>query len=566
MRPLIECVPNFSEGRDMHVIRRITGAIEQVTGVTLLHVDPGESANRTVVTFVGDPDAVVEAAFQAIRVAAATIDMRTHHGAHPRMGATDVCPLVPLRDITLEETVAYARRLAARVGEELGIPVYLYEAAAARPERRNLAVIRQGEYEALSTKLEDPEAQEIWRPDFGPQAFNPRTGATVIGARKLLVAYNVNLNTTSMRRANAVAFDIRERGRILRENNRLTGAIVRDEEGEPMRIPGTLKSVKAKGWYLAQYGICQVSMNLTDLDETPLHVAFDEVCEKARARGLRVTGSQVVGMVPLHVLRAAGEHYLRKQQRSLGIPEREIIAVAVRTLGLNELAPFDPEERIIEYALRAEDAPSMLLDQSVRAFVNAVGSESPTPGGGSVSALVGALGAALATMVANGSAHKRGWDDRWETFSDWAVRGREVLTDLIQLVDADAAAYDAIVAARRLPGTTEAARAVREAALADAMREATEVPLRTMRAALEALKVAKAMAEIGNPNALSDAVVGGMCAEAAVGGAFLTVQMNVRYLEDADYVRSTLNEGRALNEEVRALQAEVLALAEAMLD
>jgi glutamate formiminotransferase / formiminotetrahydrofolate cyclodeaminase len=401
MQQLIECVPNFSEGRDRAVIDAITGAIAAVEGVTLLDVDPGASTNRTVVTFVGEPEAVLEAAFAGIRVAAQLIDMRQHHGEHARMGATDVCPLVPVAGISMEETVALARRLAQRVGEELDIPVYLYEAAASRPERRNLARVRAGEYEGLARKLRDPE----WQPDFGPASFNPRSGATVIGARDFLIAYNVNLNTTSTRRANAVAFDVREKGRIKRTGDPLTGEVVYDAEGQPVRIPGALEGVKAVGWYIEEYGICQVSMNLTDIQATPLHLAFEEVCEKAQARGMRVTGSQIVGLLPLRVLRAAGEYFLRKQERSLGIPEREIVEIAIRSLGLNELAPFDAEQRVIEYALAARTGAATrarLVDLAVTGFADAVASEAPTPGGGSVAAAVGALGAALGTMVANG--------------------------------------------------------------------------------------------------------------------------------------------------------------------
>jgi len=543
-----------SEGRDPAVIRRITGAIETVDGITLLNVDPGASTNRTVVTFVGPADAVVEAAFQAIRTASEVIDMRTHHGEHPRMGATDVCPLVPVSGITMEETVAYARQLAQRVGEALDIPVYLYEAAATRPERVNLATIRAGEYEGLAEKLKDPE----WRPDFGPATFNPRSGATVIGARDFLVAYNVNLNTTSTRRANAVAFDVRQKGRVLREGNRLTGEIVRDECGAPIRLPGTLEGVKAIGWYLEEYGICQVSMNLTDIEATPLHLVFEEVAEKARARGMRATGSEIVGMVPLRVLREAGEYFLRKQQRSLGVPEREIIAIAIRSLGLDEFAPFDPGERIIEYALAARDTEAGLVDLTVRGFADAVASESPTPGGGSVAALAGALGAALGTMVANGSAHKRGWDERWETFSDWAVRGRAIQEELLALVDADSHAFDELMAAFRSPKATPEEKSARSAAIQAATRGAIEVPLRTMRAALRSMEVTKAMAEIGNPNAASDAAVGALCARAAARGAYFNVRINLEGITDQAFRGGALAEAESLLAQAEALEREVL--------
>jgi glutamate formiminotransferase/formiminotetrahydrofolate cyclodeaminase len=446
---LIECVPNFSEGRDQEVIRQITAVIQAVDGATLLHVDPGQATNRTVVTFAGEPEPVVEAAFQAIRKAAELIDMRRHQGEHPRMGATDVCPLIPIAGVTLEEAAEWSRRLAERVGRELGIPVYLYEAAQRDPARRNLAVIRAGEYEGLARKMTDP----AWAPDQGPTAFNARSGATVIGARDFLVAFNVNLNTTSTRRANAVAFDVRETGRPRREGNPLTGKIVTDAQGQPVMDPGTLKSVKAIGWYIAEYGIAQVSMNLTDLSVTPLHTAFDEVCRRAEARGLRVTGSELVGLVPLSALLDAGRHYLRKQQRSLGVPERELLKIAIRSLGLDELAPFKPEERILEYRLRqAEDRK--LVDLSVTAFADETASESVAPGGGSVAATVGALGAALGTMVANLSAHKRGWDDRWEEFSTWAERGQRIKDELLGLVDEDTRAFNLVMEALALPKAT----------------------------------------------------------------------------------------------------------------
>ncbi|MGC9523511.1 MAG: glutamate formimidoyltransferase [Anaerolineae bacterium] len=554
MPALIECVPNFSEGRDQDVIDRITGAIEAVDGVTLLDVDPGPSTNRTVVTFVGEPGPVVEAAFAAIRTAAELIDMRKHHGEHPRMGATDVCPLVPVSGITMEETVAYARELGRRVGEELSIPVYLYEAAATTPERQNLADIRAGEYEGLPQKLRDP----AWTPDFGPAEFNPRVGATVIGARNFLIAYNVNLNTTSTRRANAVAFDVRERGRIKRKGNPLTGEIVRDASGEPVRIPGALEGVKAMGWYIEEYGICQVSMNLTDIEAVPLHVAFEEVRERARERGMRVTGSEIVGMVPRKVLLDAGEYFLRQQQRSLGVPEREIVRIAIRSLGLEEFAPFDPDRRVIEYALARREAVPRLVDRPVEGFIDDVASEAPTPGGGSVAAAVGALGAALGTMVANGSAHKRGWDARWAEFSDWAVKGREALERLVPLVDEDAQAFEGLMAAYGLPKETSEERAARREAIRAATREAIAVPLRTMRAAVHSMDVIRAMAEIGNPNAVSDAGVGALCARAAVRGAHLNVRTNTTTLDDPEFVREALDEAEALAKRAAALEAEIL--------
>ncbi len=578
MPRLLECVPNFSEGRDQETIEAIAAAIDTIEGVTLLDVDSGVSTNRTVMTFVGEPEPVVEAAFAAIRAAAELIDMRHHRGEHPRMGATDVCPLVPVSGVTMEETVDFARQLAQRVGESLGIPVYLYEAAASRPERENLAYIRQGEYEGLMEKLRDP----AWEPDFGPTAFNARAGATVIGARDFLIAYNVNLNTTSTRRANAVAFDVRDRGRVKRVGNRLTGAVVRDEHGEPVRVPGTLEGVKAIGWYIEEYGVCQVSMNLTDIQTTPLHMAFGEVCDRARARGLRVTGSEIVGLVPLRVLRAAGEHFLRKQQRSLGIPEREIIRIAVRSLGLEEFTPFQAEKRIIEYAIAAQEAhKDRLVDRSVAGFVDAVASEAPTPGGGSVAAAVGALGAALGTMVANGSAHKRGWDARWQEFSDWAVQGREALETLLPLVDADTQAFESLMAAYRRPKSTSQEQAARNRAIREATLGAIETPLETMRAAVRSMAVIKAMAQIGNPNAVSDVGVGALCARTAVRAAHLNVRTNALTLADVpgveapeddasggsrSDVRQMLDEAAELAAQAHALEEEILGLVNAKLE
>jgi len=561
MPPLLECVPNFSEGRDSVRIRRITDAIEAVDGVTLLNVDPGPSTNRTVVTFVGEPEPVVVAAFEAIRVAAQVIDMREHHGEHPRMGATDVCPLVPVSGISLKEAADLARALGQRVGEELRIPVYLYEAAATRPERVNLAAIRAGEYEGLAAKLADP----AWVPDYGPATFLARSGATVIGARDFLIAYNVNLNTTSTRRANAVAFDVREKGRVCREGGTLTGEVIRDGTGTALRDPGSLEGVKAIGWYLPEHDLCQVSMNITDIKATPLHLVFEETAARARARGMRATGSEIVGMVPLRVLREAGEFYLRRQQRSLGIPEREVIDIAARSLGLAELAPFDPEEKVIEAALAARHPTPGLLDLTVTGFADAVASEAPTPGGGSAAALVGALGAALGAMVANGSAHKRGWDDRWETFSDWAVRGRAIQEELLELVDADAEAFDALIAARRLPKATPEGRAARLDVIQTAIRATIDVPLRTMRAAVRSMDVALAMAEIGNPNAASDAAVAALCARAAVRGAYYNVRINLSGVTDAVYLDAAVAEAESLLAQAADLEQRVLSLVEARL-
>ncbi len=551
MIPLLECVPNFSEGRDPAVIRQITDEIAAVEGVRLLNVDPGRATNRTVVTFVGAPAAVVEAAFRAIRKAGELIDMARHRGEHPRMGATDVCPLVPISGVTMAEAAEWARRLGERVGRELALPVYLYEEAQPDPARRSLAAIRAGEYEGFFRKIRQPE----WRPDFGPAEFDAKRGATVIGARDFLVAYNVNLNTTSTRRANAVAFDVREAGRPKKD---AAGKVVTDAEGRPVSVPGTLKCVKAIGWFIEEYGVAQVSMNLTNLRVTPLHVAFDEVCRAAEARGLRVTGSELVGLVPLQTLLDAGRHFLRKQQRSVGVPESELVRIAVRSLGLSELAPFKPEERVIEYLLRDPSA-ARLVRQDLRAFADATASESPAPGGGSVSAYVGALGAALGTMVANLSAHKAGWDARWEEFSAHAERGQRLKDELLALVDEDTAAFNAILAAFGLPKGTEAEKAARTAAIEAATRRATEVPFRVMQVAADALPLAAAMAEQGNPNSASDAGVGALCARAAVQGAYLNVRINAKGLADRAFAERVVREGAEL--ERRALELEARALA-----
>jgi glutamate formiminotransferase/formiminotetrahydrofolate cyclodeaminase len=557
MPALIECVPNFSEGRNPEVIRQITERIAAVSGVTLLHVDPGQDTHRTVVTFAGAPEAVVEGAFEGIRAAALLIDMREHHGAHPRLGATDVCPLVPISGISLEETAEYARRLAERVGGELGIPVYLYEAAQPNPSRRNLAFIRAGEYEALAEKLRRPE----WRPDYGPAEFNPRSGATVIGARGFLVAFNVNLNTTSTRRANAIAFDVREAGRPKREGNSLTGKIVTDSQGRPVHTPGSLKAVKAIGWYIQQYGIAQVSMNLTDLSVTPLHMAFDEVVSKAEVRGLRVTGSELVGLVPLAAMLEAGRHYLRKQRRSVGVSEAELIRIAVKSLGLDELAPFKPEERIIEYRLRPAGA-SPLAGMSLATFVDETASESPAPGGGSVAALVGALGAALGTMVANLSAHKRGWDDRWEEFSLWAERGQAIKAELVGLVDADTRAFNRVMNAMALPRATIEEQKARKEALAQASQAAIEVPFRVMQVAVQAYDLLEAMATTGIPASVSDAGVGALCIRAAVRGAWLNVRINLPGVPEEARSAALITEGQKLLAQAEQREARVLAVVE----
>ncbi|HEY9382500.1 MAG TPA: glutamate formimidoyltransferase [Gemmatimonadales bacterium] len=555
MPALLECVPNFSEGRDLDVIRQITARIESVEGATLLHLDPGKATNRTVVTFAGPPEAVVEAAFRAIAAAAELIDMRRHHGEHPRMGATDVCPLVPISGINMEETAELARRLGERVGRELGIPVYLYEAAQPDPARKDLSLIRAGEYEGLPRKLLDP----AWKPDFGPAAFNPKSGATVIGARDFLVAFNVNLNTTSPRRANAVAFDLRESGRPRREGNPLTGKIVTDAAGEPVMLPGALKAVKAIGWYIPEYGIAQVSMNLTNLRVTPLHLAFDAACRCAEARGLRVTGSELVGLIPRGALLDAGRHYLRKQQRSLGVAEPELLKIAVRSLGLDEVAPFNPEERVIEYRLeRAEARPLARL--TLQQFLDETASESVAPGGGSVAAAVGALGAALGTMVANLSAHKRGWDERWAEFSDWAERGQRAKEHLLHLVDDDTRAYNRVVIALGMPKDSEAERRERAAALEAANLGALEVPWQVMRAAHATFELLHAMAEQGNPASASDAGVGVLCARAAVRAAWLNVRTNASSVRDQRAIAGILQEGTQLEQDAARQEEAILKL------
>jgi len=556
--PLIECVPNFSEGRDPAVIARITDAVESVAGVTLLDVDPGRATNRTVVTFVGAPEPVVEAAVRAGRAAAEAIDMRRHHGEHPRFGAMDVCPLVPVRDITMEEVVGHARTLARRLGDEVGLTVYCYEQAATSPKRRNLASVRAGEYEGLEERLRDPE----WAPDFGPAEFNARSGATAVGARDFLIAYNVNLNTTSTRRANSVAFDVRERGRVKRIGHPLTGEVMRDEHGEPVYEPGMLRAVKAIGWFIEEYGIAQVSMNLTDISVTAIHEAFDAACERAAARGLRVTGSEIVGLVPLRAMLDAGRHYLTKQGRSHGIPDDEIVRIAVLSMGLDDLKPFDPAAKIIEYRIRGGEQ-DRLVDRTVAGFVHETASESPAPGGGSVSALAGALAAALGTMVANLSAHKRGWDDRWEEFSDWAVRGKDCHETMLRLVDEDTEAFNEILEAFRLPDTTEEEAAERATAIDRATRRAIEVPLSVMESAVEAMTVCEAMASAGLEQSVSDAGVGAVLGRAAVRGAHLNVRINAAGLEDADSARSYLERAEASEIRAASLEDEILTVVDA---
>lgn len=558
---IVECVPNFSEGRDKTVIDAITAAIVQSGGVKLLDVDPGEATNRTVVTFVGSPEAVVEAAFAGVRRAAELIDMRHHKGAHPRMGATDVLPLIPISGITLEECAELARTLARRIADELRIPTYCYEASALRPERRNLAVCRAGEYEALPEKL----AHTDTAPDFGARPFDDgvaRTGATTVGARDFLIAVNFNLNTTSTRRANAIAFDVREKGRPVREGNPITGKIVKDAEGNPVMRPGTLKATKAIGWYIEEYGIAQVSMNITDISVTPLHVAFDEVCRKADARGVRVTGTEIVGLVPKRALLEAGRYFLRKQHRSTGIAEEEIIRLAVKSMGLDDLKPFDPKEKVIEYLLEAEDQKKRLIDLTCKGFAAETASESPAPGGGSISAYMGALGAALGTMVANLSSHKAGWDDRWEEFSDWADRGQALLAELLHLVDEDTEAFNRIMAVFAMPKSTDEEKAARSAALQEATLYATEVPLRTMKAAVRVFPLVRAMAGTGNPNSVSDAGVGALAARSAVLGACLNVKINAAGLKDRERAGALVAEAESIEADAVRLETEVLAVVE----
>lgn len=554
MQKILECVPNFSEGRDPEVIRQITAAIEAVDGIRLLDVDPGKATNRTVVTFVGPPEAVVEAAFQGIRQASLLIDMSKHSGAHPRMGATDVCPLVPVSGISLEEAAIWAAELGRRVGQILEIPVYLYEAAATRPERRNLASIRAGEYEALPEKLADP----AWAPDFGPARFNPKTGATVIGARDFLIAYNVNLNTTSVRRANSVAFDVREQGRVLRDGDPVSGPILKDQDGEPIRQPGTCKAVKAIGWFIEEYGIAQVSMNLTDIAVTPLHIAFEEACKSAESRGMRVTGSELVGMTPLRVLLDAGRYFLHKQKRSAGVSESELLRIAIKSLGLDDLAPFDPQQKVIEYKLR-QASSNPLVAMNLERFADETASESPAPGGGSISAYVGALGAALAAMVANLSSHKRGWDDRWETFSEWAEKAQSLKTGLLLMVDEDTRAFNAIMEAMQLPKDTAEDRQKRSAAMEAATRYAIEVPLRTIELAMATFEPIRAMVETGNPNSISDAGVGALCARAAVHGAALNVHINASGLKDKEFAGEAKARADAAMAAADLLERELIA-------
>lgn len=565
MKQIIECVPNFSEGRDKSVIDAITAEIEKGGEVKLLDVDPGEATNRTVVTFVGEPRQVMDAAVRAVKKAAELIDMRQHHGAHPRMGATDVLPLIPVSGITLEECAALARQLAERISAELGIPTYCYEAAAFTPERKNLAVCREGEYEALPEKMN----HEGKAPDFGDRPYDEqaaRTGATAVGARDFLIAVNFNLNTTSTRRANAIAFDVREKGRPMREGGKVTGKPVKDENGNPVMIPGTLKGTKAIGWFIDEYGIAQVSMNITDMGVTPLHKAFDEVSRAAAARGIRVTGTEIVGLIPKRAIIDAGKHYLRMQQRSLGIPDSEIIKIAVKSMGLDELKEFNPDEKIIEYMLEADKSSKKLVDMTCKAFADETASESPAPGGGSIAAYMGALAAALGTMVANLSAHKAGWDDRWEEFSDVAEQGRAIQERLIHLVDEDTEAFNRIMAVFAMPKKSAEEKAARAAALEAATLYATEVPLRTMKAAYETFDVLEAMAQKGNPASVSDAGVGALAARAAVLGAHLNVRINAAGLKDRAKADALLDEAAGIAAKACEREAEIVKQVNSIID
>ncbi|MDD3629731.1 MAG: glutamate formimidoyltransferase [Bacteroidales bacterium] len=543
-KKIIECVPNFSEGRDMNIINQITAEIKSTEGVKLLDVDPGASTNRTVVTFAGEPDAVLEAAFKAVKKATELIDMSKHKGAHPRFGATDVCPLVPVANITMQEVIEYANKLGKRIGDELGIPVYLYEFAAKSEDRRNLANVRAGEYEGLEKKLKDP----LWQPDFGPAKFLPKTGAIAVGARNFLVAINYNLNTTSVRRANAIAFDVREKGRPMRKGNPIIGEIVKDENGNTIYIPGTLKATKAIGWFIEEYGIAQVSMNITDISVTPVHIAFDEVSEKARLRGIRVTGAEIVGLIPKSVLIDAGKYFLKKQQRSTGVSEDELIKIAIKSMGLDDLKPFDAQNKVIEFLLAKDEPAPKLINMTMSEFANETASESPAPGGGSISAYVGALGAALATMVANLSSHKPGWDDKWEEFSNFAEEGQKIKDELVQLLEEDTNAFNKVMDAFGLPKDTDEQKNIRRQAIEEATRYATEIPYRTMKTATMAIPLCKKMAEIGNPNSISDAGVGAICCLTAIKGAYLNVLINVAGLKDKSWADNILSDASHLLE------------------
>jgi len=539
----------------MGKIKQITDVIESVEGVKLLDVDPGKDTNRTVVTFVGSPEAVSEAAFKSVKKASEVIDMSKHHGEHPRMGATDVCPFVPVSGITMEETVFYARRVAERIGNELDIPVYCYENAAFNEKRRNLANCRSGEYEGLRKKLSDPD----WKPDFGPSVFKERSGAIAVGARDFLVAYNVNLNTTSTRRANAIAYDVREKGRPAREGDTITGKIIKDNKGENVMIPGSLKSVKAIGWYIDEYGIAQISMNLTNISVTPVHIAFDEVCRKADARGVRVTGSELVGLIPLKALLDAGRYFLEKQHRSCGVSDDELINIAIKSMGLNDIHRFKPEEKIIEYVM-AEKKNQMLIELTLKEFMDKTASESPAPGGGSVSAYMGTLGAALGTMVANLSSHKRGWDERWKEFSDWAEKGKSIQNSLLLMVDEDTAAFNGIIEAFALPKKSKEEKLIRNLAVEEATKNATTVPFRVMETAFSGFELIREMVEKGNPNSITDAGVGALALLSCVRGAFLNVMINASGLRDKEFVSRIISNGKDIEIKAMAYEKEILEI------
>jgi len=559
MKKLIECVPNISEGRNMNTINSITEVIKKCDGVRLLNVDPGKATNRTVITFIGEPEPVLEAAYQLISKSKELIDMRNHKGEHPRMGAVDVCPLVPISNTTIEETVVYAHRLSERVGKELGIPVYCYERAAKKKERVNLANCRSGEYEGLQKKI----STKNWKPDYGPNNFNSsveKSGATAIAARDFLIAYNVNINTTSTRRANSIAFDLREAGRIKREGEKLNGKILKDKKGNVLREPGHFKNLKGIGWYIEEYGIAQISYNLTNINTTPLHEVFDKTCERAQIRGLRVTGSELIGLVPKKVLIDAGKYFLVKQKRSLAIPDKDIIHIAIKSLGLDELSKFNPNERIIEYLIKTNDNP--LAKMTITDFANETSSESPAPGGGSIAAYCGVLGSALATMVANLSAHKRGWDDRWEFFSKWGEKGIGCQNQLLDLVDRDTHAFNEIMNAYSLPKENSKQIAIRNEEIQKATKNAINVPFEIMKTSFDSIEVIMKMAEEGNPNSISDAGVAMHCARAAIMGAFLNVKINCKDLEDKNYVKKTLKSAKIIIDKTNLLEARILKIVE----
>ena len=552
MKQLIECVPNFSEGNNLQVINQITDAISSVDGVKLLNVDPGKATNRTVVTFVGEPAAVVEAAFRGIQKSSELIDMSKHHGEHPRMGATDVCPFIPVANISMEETAAWSQKLAKRVGEELNIPVYLYEDAQSDKSRSNLSVIRAGEYEGFFKKIKEPQ----WKPDFGPAEFSAKSGGTVIGARDFLIAYNVNLNSKSVKRANSIAFDIREAGRIKTDEK---GKKVLDENGNEIRIPGALKGVKAIGWYIEEYGQAQVSINITQFKETPLHIVFEDCYKSAYNRGARVTGSELVGLVPLSAMLDAGRYFLNKQRLSAGVSDEELIHIAVKSMGLDELGPFDAKQRIIEYVLN-EGKQAPLVNMKLNAFADETASESPAPGGGSISAYAGVLGVSLATMVANLSASKKGWEDRWEEFSKWAEKGQAYKNHLLDLVDEDTRSFNAIMNGFALPKGTDEEKVIRKQAIQDATKYAIEVPLKVMEVSLASMEVMKAMVEIGNPNSITDAGVGALCARTAVLGAHMNVKINTGSYDDKTFVADILKKAAVIEEQAVKLESEIVEL------